>query len=64
MDNRVNPQELVLFGRAWVVRQNDRGRGVDVMAWDVLGGLAKRPSKIGTPTRPLAMTNVRSLGLP
>jgi len=30
MDNRFNPQELVPFGRAWVIRQNDRGRGVDV----------------------------------
>ena len=64
MDNRFNTQELVPFGRAWVVRQNERGRGIDVMSWDVLGGLAKRPSKIGTPPRPLAMTNVRSLGLP
>lgn len=64
MDNRFNPQELVPFGRAWVIRQNDRGRGVDVMSWDVLGGQAKRPSKIGTPPRPLAMTNVRWLGLP
>ena len=64
MDNRFNPQELVPFGRAWVIRRNDRGRGVDVMSWDVLGGMAKRPSKIGTPPRPLAMTNVRSLGLP
>ena len=64
MDNRFNPQELVPFGRAWVIRQNDQGRGVDVMSWDVLGGLAKRPSKVGTAPRPLAMTNVRSLGLP
>ena len=47
-----------------MIRQNDRGRGVDVMAWDVLGGMAKRPSKTGTPPRPLAMTNVRQLGLP
>lgn len=64
MDNRFDPQELVPFGRAWVIRHNDRGRGVHVMHWDVLGGMAKRPSKIGTPPRPLAMTNVRSLGLP
>ncbi len=53
MDNRFNPQELVPRGRAWVIRENDRGRGVDVMPWDVLGGL-------GT----YAMTNVRQLALP
>ena len=64
MDNRFNPVELVPFGRAYVVRDDDRGRGVDVMAWDVLGGLAKRPMKTGGPPRPLAMTNVRNLGLP
>lgn len=64
MDNRFHPQELVPFGRSWVVRENDRGRGVDVMAWDVLGGQAKRPMKAGGPPRPLAMTNVRNLGLP
>jgi hypothetical protein len=38
IDNRFNPQELVPFGRAYVVRENYRGRGIDVMAWDVLGG--------------------------
>lgn len=64
MDNRFHPQELVPFGRAWVVRENDRGRGVDVMSWDVLGGQAKRSPRAGAPPRPLAMTNVRSLGLP
>ncbi|WBO23911.1 SOS response-associated peptidase family protein [Sphingomonas abietis] len=64
MDNRFHPQELVPFGRAYVVREDDRGRGVDVMAWDVLGGQAKRPAKVGTPPRPLAMTNVRQLNLP
>jgi putative SOS response-associated peptidase YedK len=53
MDNRFNPAELTPLARAWVVRDNDRGRGVDVMAWDVLGGLAKFP-----------MTNVRQLHLP
>lgn len=58
MDNRFNPHELVPargdgIGRAWVLRQNDRGLGADVMAWDVLGGQAKWP-----------MTNVRQLGLP
>jgi putative SOS response-associated peptidase YedK len=31
---------------------------------DVLGGQAKRPMKAGGPPRPLAMTNVRNLGLP
>jgi putative SOS response-associated peptidase YedK len=64
IDNRFNPRELVPFGRAWVVRENDRGRGVDVMSWDVLGGQAKRPMKAGGPPRPIAMTNVRNLGLP
>ena len=54
MDNRFNPVELVPFRRAWVIRQTDRGGKVDVMSWDVLGGQAKRPSKIGTPPRPLA----------
>lgn len=53
MDNRFNPQELTPKSRAWIIRENDRGRGVDVMSWDVLGGGAKWP-----------MTNVRNLGLP
>jgi putative SOS response-associated peptidase YedK len=53
MDNRFNPAELVPRGRAYVVRENDRGRGLDVMSWDVLGGQAAWP-----------MTNVRKLGLP
>ena len=53
MDNRFRPEELVPRGRAWIVRQDDRGRGVDVMSWDVLGGQARFP-----------MTNVRRLGLP
>jgi len=64
MDNRFNPQELYPFGRAWVIREDGRGRGVDVMAWDVLCGMAKRPMKAGGPPRPIAMTNVRQLGLP
>jgi putative SOS response-associated peptidase YedK len=33
MDNRFNPQELVPFGRAYVVREDERGRGLDVMTW-------------------------------
>lgn len=53
MDNRFNPKELVPKGRAWVARTDDRGLGLDVMAWDVLGGAARWP-----------MTNVRNLGLP
>lgn len=53
MDNRFNPAELVPLGRAYVVREESGARGVDIMAWDVLGGLAKFP-----------MTNVRQLGLP
>ena len=52
MDNRFNPVELVPGGRAYVVRRNDRGLGVDVMSWDVLGGQANWP-----------MTNVRNLAL-
>ncbi|WP_076071694.1 SOS response-associated peptidase family protein [Sphingomonas montana] len=53
MDNRFHPQELTPRSRAWIVRQDDRGRGIDVMSWDVLGGQAKFP-----------MTNVRQMGLP
>ena len=42
MDNRFNPVELTWKSRAWVVIRNDgRGRGVDVMRWDVLNGIAK-----------------------
>jgi hypothetical protein len=29
--------------RAYVVRENDRGRAIDIMSWDVLGGMAKFP---------------------
>lgn len=54
MDNRFNPVELAPRGRAWIVRRNERGApGIDVMAWDVLGGQAKWP-----------MTNIRNLALP
>jgi putative SOS response-associated peptidase YedK len=53
MDNRFNPVELFPKARAWVLRNDDRGLGIDVMSWDVLGGAAKWP-----------MTNVRQLGLP
>jgi putative SOS response-associated peptidase YedK len=53
MDNRFNPRELTPRGRAYVVREDERGRGLDVMSWDVLGGQGKWP-----------MTNVRQLGLP
>ncbi len=53
MDNRFQPQELVPRGRAWILRHDGRGLGLDVMAWDVLGGQAKFP-----------MTNVRQLALP
>ncbi|WP_294392657.1 SOS response-associated peptidase family protein [uncultured Sphingomonas sp.] len=51
-DNRFNWQELAPRGRAYVLRQNDRGLGLDVMIWDVLDGQAAWP-----------MTNVRQLGL-
>lgn len=53
MDNRFNPAELTPMGRAYIIRENDRGRGLDIMSWDVLGGGASWP-----------MTNVRNLGLP
>ena len=53
MDNRFNPQELVPRGRAWIVRQEKDKIGIDVMAWDVLGGAAAWP-----------MTNIRNLALP
>ena len=53
VDNRFNPRELTPRSRAYVVRENDRGRGLDIMSWDVLGGGAAWP-----------MTNVRNLGLP
>ena len=52
LDNRFNPRELMPRGRAYVVREEDGRRGLDIMAWDVLGGAAAWP-----------MTNVRNLGL-
>ncbi|MFC3579514.1 SOS response-associated peptidase family protein [Sphingomonas hylomeconis] len=51
-DNRFDPQELRPKGRAYVIREQDGARGLDVMAWDVLGGAAAWP-----------MTNVRNLAL-
>lgn len=53
MDNRFDPTELYPRARAWIVREQDSRRGLDVGVWDVLGGMAKWP-----------MTNVRQLGLP
>ena len=53
MDNRFNSVELYPKSRAYVVREQDGVRGIDTMAWDVLGGAAPWP-----------MTNVRNLGLP
>jgi putative SOS response-associated peptidase YedK len=53
MDNRFDPRELAPRSRAWIVRRDERGLGLDVMAWDVLGGQARWP-----------MTNVRNLALP
>lgn len=53
MDNRFDPAELRPLGRAYVIREEGGKRGIDIMKWDVLGGLAKFP-----------MTNVRQLGLP
>lgn len=52
LDNRFNPVELMPRSRAYVVRENSRGRCLDIMSWDVLGGAAPWP-----------MTNVRNLGL-
>lgn len=52
-DNRFDPVELYPKSRAYVVREHDGRRGVDTMAWDVLGGQAPWP-----------MTNVRNLDLP
>jgi putative SOS response-associated peptidase YedK len=52
LDNRFNPRELMPRGRAYVVREEDGRRGLDIMAWDVLGGAAAWP-----------MTNVRNLGM-
>jgi putative SOS response-associated peptidase YedK len=52
MDNRFNPIELTPQSRAYVVREEDGRRGLDVMSWDVLGGAAAWP-----------MTNVRNLSL-
>ena len=52
MDNRFNPVELRPKGRAYVIREQDGKRGIDVMGWDVLGGGAAWP-----------MTNVRNLCL-
>ena len=52
MDNRFNPVELMPRSRAYVVHETNRGRCLDVMSWDVLGGGAAWP-----------MTNVRNLGL-
>ena len=51
-DNRFDPVELRPKGRAYVIREEGGRRGVDVMAWDVLGGQAAWP-----------MTNVRNLAL-
>jgi len=51
-DNRFNPVELRPKARAYVIREEDGKRGLDVMGWDVLGGGASWP-----------MTNVRNLGL-
>lgn len=53
MDNRFNPAELMPRSRAYVVREEDGRRELDVMSWDVLGGAAPWP-----------MTNVRNLGPP
>lgn len=53
IDNRFNPQELYPKSRAYVVREKDGERGLDVMNWDITAGAAPWP-----------MTNVRNLALP
>jgi putative SOS response-associated peptidase YedK len=53
MDNRFDPRELAPTARAWILREEGGRLGLDVMAWDVLAGLASYP-----------MTNVRNLALP
>lgn len=47
---RSNPTEMVPTKQSWIMRQDERGKGLDIMAWDVLAGAAKYP-----------MTNVRDL---
>ena len=49
-DNRFNPVELVPRSRAYIIREQDGVRGVDVMSWDLLGKGAAYP-----------ITNVRDL---
>jgi putative SOS response-associated peptidase YedK len=63
-DDGADPHDVVPFGRAWVVRDADRGRGLDALAWDIAGGQSRRPMKTGGPPKPLATTNARNLGLP
>jgi putative SOS response-associated peptidase YedK len=58
MDNRFDPKELRPFNRAYVVRNEDERRGLDVMEWDVLARQAKQAG------RKVAQTNVRTLHLP
>lgn len=53
LDNRFHPVELSPRSRTYIIRENGGLRGIDVMAWDMLGGQAKWP-----------MTNVRQLTLP
>ena len=52
-DNRFAPIELFPRSRAYVIRESDGERGLDVMQWDVTAGHAPWP-----------MTNVRNLALP
>jgi putative SOS response-associated peptidase YedK len=64
LDGRGQPWELAPFGPAYAVRDDGRGRGVELMNWDLPGGRTKSALRGGSPPRPLAMTNVRSLSLP
>jgi putative SOS response-associated peptidase YedK len=50
MDNRFDPREFAPSTRNWIIRVEDGKRGVDVMTWDLLGGMAK-----------YEITNVRDL---
>lgn len=37
MDNRFNPAELMPRSRAYVIREEDGRRSVDIVSWDVFG---------------------------
>jgi len=57
-DPKFKPGELRPNSRNWIMRQDERGPGLDIAVWDVLGGKAKRQG------RPYSQTNVRNLKAP